>query len=132
MIGQCNIHCSMFLSLAFIITKRFGSYTFISGIIIITKKTFCYLYYIRLYKIVRSMHDVVDVTCTVLCHPHLVVCQNCDWIAVSGSSLFSLFRVCSPLCMCQDSNWIVGILNHPVRHNPNLANQSPTRTSIER
>ena len=30
------------------------------------------------------MHDVVEVTRTVLCHTHLVVCQSCDWIAVSG------------------------------------------------
>ena len=30
------------------------------------------------------MHDVVEITRTVLCHTHLVVCQTCDWIAVSG------------------------------------------------
>ena len=54
------------------------------------------------------MHNVVEVTHTVLCHMHLVVCQTCDWIAVSvrqtsGSRSFSLFKASSSLCMCQDS-----------------------------
>ena len=72
------------------------------------KKTFYYLYYIRLYKILRSMHNVVEVTRTVLCHTHLVMCQTWNWIAVSGrqtsgNSPFSLFRASSSLCMWQDS-----------------------------
>ena len=36
--------------------------TFISGIIIITKHILLFILYIRLYKILRSMHDVVKVT----------------------------------------------------------------------
>ena len=49
------------------------------------------------------MHDIVEVTCTVLCHMHLVVCQTCDWIAVSGryqAVLLFLYSEHLPLSVC--------------------------------
>ena len=49
------------------------------------------------------MHDVVEVTRTVLCHTHLVVCQTCDWIAVSGrhqAVVLFLYSEHLPLCVC--------------------------------
>ena len=53
------------------------------------------------------MHDVVEVTRTVLCHTHLVVCQICDWITVSGrhqAVVLFFYSEHLPLCvyMCQD------------------------------
>ena len=51
----------------------------------------------------RSMHDVVEVTRTVLCHTHLVVCQTCDWIAESGrhqAVVVFLYLEHLPLCVC--------------------------------
>ena len=49
------------------------------------------------------MHNVVEVTHTVLCHMHLVVCQTCDWIAVSGRHQAVVLFIYSkhlPLCVC--------------------------------
>ena len=49
------------------------------------------------------MHNVVEVTRTGLCHTHLVVCQTCDWIAVSGrhqAVVLFLYSEHLPLCVC--------------------------------
>ena len=47
------------------------------------------------------MHDVIEVTCTVLGHTHLVVCQAYDWIAVSGRPWVVLhFPYSEPLPLC--------------------------------
>ena len=73
---------------------------------------------------------------------HLVVCQTCDWIAVSGrhqavvlccDTSFSVNSMmiadveealksskANSLSVAHVRNQIVGILNRPVRHNPNL------------
>ena len=46
------------------------------------------------------MHDVAEVTRTVLCHTHLVVCQTCDWIAVSGRHQAVVYSEHLTLCVC--------------------------------
>ena len=52
-------------------------------------------------KTLRSMHDVIEVTCTVLGHTHLVVCQAYDWIAVSGRPWVVLhFPYSEPFPLC--------------------------------
>ena len=64
---------------------------------------FTVLHYTGVCKTLMSMRDVTEVTCIGLGHTHLVVCRACYWIAVSGSSPFSVFTAPSYLCMCQDS-----------------------------
>ena len=48
------------------------------------------------------MYDILEVTCTVLSRTHLVVCQTCDWIAVSGrhqAVVLFLYSEHLPLCV---------------------------------
>ena len=51
-------------------------------------------------KTLWSLHDFIEVSCTGF---GLLVCQACDWIAVSGRHQVVVLFLCSehhPLCVC--------------------------------